>query len=548
MHSPVLTKSRSRTAIAFLAILLFLSEFIFVTLRFQSQAFIDMPELVSWQRAFGYTGFFAKAVVLAILLYVFIRKQFVIALCHRLLAGFSPKRFGLFFCIQLPAYAVFLYFSQVVFHDTLKSHQMPVWAAIGWLLSGFLVFLLWLFSLATAAQLKRYFVHELGYWLLVIPITLAACLLSVVSQTGWGVLSEKAFWVAAWMLGLFGSDLLYVDAANQTLGLGNFLVLIAPQCSGYEGVGLITAFVALYLTMNRKELRFPLALILFPVGAVFIWFLNCARIALLVAMGYYWSPEVAVGGFHSQAGWITFILTSVSLLWVVDNSQLLRKSAVPIQVVQNPPSASHGAAIATLVPLVVLLATTLLTSAFSSGFDYIYGLRVVLVALALYKIWPQLNLPRFRPRWDGVLAAILVAVVWTWLLGTDADLNTNFQAQLDAMPGHWAWVWLAVRFIGAVITVPIAEELAFRAYLLCRLSKTEVHTSGPLPVSVIGIVVSSIAFGALHNAWLAGTFAGLVYAWVRLRSSHIGDAILAHAGTNAILFAIAICFGYWNLL
>lgn len=550
MQQPLSTRAHVRSAVVVLAIFLFIAEFLFITLRFRSQVLLEMPELAAWQRAFGYIGFFAKACVLAVLLYMFFRKQFVLAQARRLLKRFSGARFARIVPAQLLAYAVFLYFSQWVFEDTLESHQMPAWAAIGWLVSGSLVTVIWLLSMAPLAELKKYFLHEMVPLLLVLPITLAAGLLSLGSQSGWGALADKTFLVSAWMISLFGNDLLYMDATTKVLGLGDFAVSIAPQCSGYEGIGLITTFTALYLVMNRRELRFPLTLILFPVGAAFIWFLNCVRIAVLIAMGYYWSPAVAVGGFHSQAGWIAFILTSISLLWIVDHSQLLRKSAIPSKAARNVPSGGLGMAIATLVPLVALLAATLLTSAFASGFDYIYGVRVAVVGWALYKMWPQLELQlsAFRPRWDAAIAAVLVAVVWTWLLGTDADHNANFQAQLDAMATPWALLWLALRFVGAVITVPIAEELAFRAYLLCRLSGTQVQTSGPLPGRAMGIVISSIAFGALHNAWLAGTFAGLIYALVRLRSTHVGDAVLAHAGTNAILFVVAAYYGYWNLL
>ena len=37
------------------------------------------------------------------------------------------------------------------------------------------------------------------------------------------------------------------------------------------------------------------------------------------------------------------------------------------------------------------------------------------------------------------------------------------------VPAGLAAVWLLVRVLGSVITVPIAEELAFRGYLLRRL-------------------------------------------------------------------------------
>ncbi|WP_158558841.1 exosortase E/protease, VPEID-CTERM system [Rhodoferax lacus] len=545
-HLP--TAPHSRSAVVLLVVLLFCAEFLFITLRFQSKALLDVQDIAAWQRSLGHIGEVAKAAVLAVLLYVFMRKGAFFAALRRMAAGLSYQRLARILPVQLLVYAVFVYLSQRVFEATLATRTMHAWVALAWLVCGCAVVTLWLLCLAPAERFKAYLLRERGYVLLILPVTLITWFISLGSQGGWGILADWTFAVSAWLLSLFSDQLIYVNADTKVLGLGDFAVSIAPQCSGYEGIGLIVAFTALYLVMHRKELKFPHTLVLFPLGAACIWFLNCVRIAVLISMGYFWSPEVAVGGFHSQAGWITFILTSVALLWIVDNSQMLRKKSLALPARPGAQAASDGLALSTLVPLVVLLAATLLTSALTSVVDYFYPLRVALVALALYKVWPQLKLPAYRPRWDAAIAAVLVAVVWAWLLGTDSPHNALFQAHLDAMPTHWALLWLALRFVGAVATVPIAEELAFRCYLLCKLSGTAVQTSGALPVRLAGVVASSVAFGALHNAWLAGTFAGLVFAWVRLRSNHIGDAILAHAGTNAILFGMAAYFGYWNLL
>ena len=81
-------------------------------------------------------------------------------------------------------------------------------------------------------------------------------------------------------------------------------------------MGLITAFTAFYLWLFRKELRFPRALMLLPIGIVVIWCFNIIRITTLIAIGTSLSPEIAVTGFHSQAGWISFITVTLLLLWL----------------------------------------------------------------------------------------------------------------------------------------------------------------------------------------------------------------------------------------
>ena len=47
--------------------------------------------------------------------------------------------------------------------------------------------------------------------------------------------------------------------------------------------------------------------------------------------------------------------------------------------------------------------------------------------------------------------------------------------------------------------------------------------------------------------WLAGTVAGMVYALAVYRRGSLGDAVVAHAVTNALIAATVLCFGAWGL-
>ena len=61
------------------------------------------------------------------------------------------------------------------------------------------------------------------------------------------------------------------------------------------------AVFSLFLVLFRQDLRFPQAFCLLPVGVLAIWLCNVVRITALILVGAYGSPEIAVGGFHSQA-------------------------------------------------------------------------------------------------------------------------------------------------------------------------------------------------------------------------------------------------------
>jgi len=92
---------------------------------------------------------------------------------------------------------------------------------------------------------------------------------------------------------------------------------------------------------------------------------------------------------------------------------------------------------------------------------------------------------------------------------------------------------------GSVVTVPIAEELAFRGYLIRKLvSDFASVTLGRLTwFSFLG---SSILFGVLHGEWLAGTLAGMIFAVALYRRGFLSDAVLVHATTNGLLSAYVL--------
>jgi CAAX prenyl protease-like protein len=101
--------------------------------------------------------------------------------------------------------------------------------------------------------------------------------------------------------------------------------------------------------------------------------------------------------------------------------------------------------------------------------------------------------------------------------------------------------------------VPIAEELAFRGFLLRRLS---ISSGSPADfqavdfrrVTYFAIATSSILFGLMHGErWFAGALAGVVYAMMARRRRSIGNAIAAHATTNALIAVYVLAGGNWQL-
>ena len=64
---------------------------------------------------------------------------------------------------------------------------------------------------------------------------------------------------------------------------------------------------------------------------------------------------------------------------------------------------------------------------------------------------------------------------------------------LPAMSPALAVLWVALRTIGSVITVPIAEELAFRGYLLRKLVASDFERVSPRHFTLFSFAASSLS-------------------------------------------------------
>lgn len=334
-----------------------------------------------------------------------------------------------------------------------------------------------------------------------------------------------------------------LDPDRANLGVHAFRVHIAPECSGIEGMALLLTIVFVYLYTFRKDLRFPRALIL-PVLAVPLSLsLNVVRIAALVSIGATLSPRLALQGFHIYGG-VVLLVIECALLWQLSQGAWLAKASRPAGGFQLDAEA------ALLIPLLALLATMLITGLLTADFDWLYPLRIVVVAAALWICREPLVALVRSPRWGSLLVGIAVFPLWLWLVPPSLEVDRAFAGHLDGVPRGIAAAWIALRVTGAVILVPIAEELAFRGYAIHLLTRDgRAAPAPPLespPFQWPAFVLSSVAFGALHGQWIAGTVAGMAYGMVRYRSGRLVDAVVAHATTNALLSAYVLATGRWS--
>jgi CAAX prenyl protease-like protein len=120
--------------------------------------------------------------------------------------------------------------------------------------------------------------------------------------------------------------------------------------------------------------------------------------------------------------------------------------------------------------------------------------------------------------------------------------------ELAAMPAAMSLTWIAIRAIASATVVPLAEELAFRGFLMRRLVAADFQAVAYQSVGFGALLLSAIVFGLGHGTmWLPGIVAGLLYGAVTRRSGNLGEAVAAHATTNALIAALVLSDGRWQL-
>jgi uncharacterized protein len=223
----------------------------------------------------------------------------------------------------------------------------------------------------------------------------------------------------------------------------------------------------------------------------------------------------------------------------------------------------NGVTLARVLPFAVFISLMMVESAmewlapeFSKANEFLtYPLRVAITSAVL--VWLWIFRRKYWPTWKGLPAssvvlavAVGIAVIVFWIIvgpyfrtGTPNAANP---IPLDPLLGP---LWLMTRFLGAVLLVPVIEELFWRSYLARRVDVDEVDKLKPQDMSWKSIFLTSIVFGLGHSEVLAGAVTGVAFCWLYKRRGDLREAVLAHAVANALLFVYVVkysAFEFWG--
>ena len=189
-----------------------------------------------------------------------------------------------------------------------------------------------------------------------------------------------------------------------------------------------------------------------------------------------------------------------------------------------------------------------------AGWDgrWLYAAKTVATAGLLAALWPQYTELRKRPaggaNWLWALATG-VGIFWLWIhltqpWATLGQAGAGFDPK-DAN-GRIDWTLAMFRLGGAMLAVPLMEELFWRSFIMRWLKRNDFLAVDPVQTGVKALAISSALFAVEHTLWLAGLLAGLAYGLLYIKTKNLWFPIMAHAVTNGALGFWVLATGNWQ--
>ena len=180
-----------------------------------------------------------------------------------------------------------------------------------------------------------------------------------------------------------------------------------------------------------------------------------------------------------------------------------------------------------------------------------YAIRILVVAGLFAWFWRrygELKSAAGVPALDWLLAVVVGVVVFVlWINLAFSPLTFGASQGFDPRSdGALDWALALPRLAGAVVLVPVMEELFWRSLVMRWIQDHDFLAFPPNRVGPKALCISAVLFGLEHHLWFAGLLAGLAYGWLYIRTGNLWVPILSHAVTNGLLGAWVVYTQSWE--
>jgi membrane protease YdiL (CAAX protease family) len=201
-------------------------------------------------------------------------------------------------------------------------------------------------------------------------------------------------------------------------------------------------------------------------------------------------------------------------------------------------------------------------------YPVVYTIKIVLTIAAMVFVLP--GYWQFRIRVSPLAVVVGVVGIALWIGCSELGLEERFVEmigprstlagwlglsqrpaynpleQLAATP-TWAYMFLAIRFIGLALVVPVIEEFFLRGFMM-RFVMADQWWKVPFGrVTPLAVAVGILFPVLYHPEKLAALLWFSLVTWLMVRTKTIWDCVAAHAITNLLLGIYVVTRGQWHL-
>ena len=227
-----------------------------------------------------------------------------------------------------------------------------------------------------------------------------------------------------------------------------------------------------------------------------------------------------------------------------------------------------GAWVPYVVPIAIYMAFLVAQLEWPEGLVWLYPLKTVAVAGALFGFWKRYE--ELRGPWSSAAAVgngrsvlisytlavavgLVAIVIWigadTFYPGMTRLMGGKPSMPFDPTsiePVTWRYVFIGFRVFGAVVVVAFMEEIFWRGFLIRWLDGNDFKRVPFGTCSWKSFLITVVLFGLEHEQWLAGLVCGALYNWLYWKRKDLFSCVLAHATSNAALAAWVLWRGDWK--
>ncbi len=204
-----------------------------------------------------------------------------------------------------------------------------------------------------------------------------------------------------------------------------------------------------------------------------------------------------------------------------------------------------------VAPFALFLLFTEISNLFPDQAYIFYPLKTFSVGILLvfwYRSFHELKVST-HPKYLFIGFILGLALVYPWV-AFDHFLPKLGQRSFDPFGFDLgpvsSWVVAGIRLLGAVLVVPLMEELFWRSFLMRYLIKSKFWEVPLGTYQHFAFWVVVILFGLEHFRFIPGILTGIVYGALVCWTKNLWPAIVAHVATNLGLGLYVLFTGQWQ--